>query len=91
MSKISAFAVLSEMADRNLSGVMAFPLNTNLKYAHTGRDGWGEITVAVPNHVIANINKYVGSLYFADRGQYGEIESELESQPPKQDEDIRHG
>ena len=82
MSKISAFDVLSVMADRNLD-VMAFPLNTNFKYAHTGRDGWGEITVAVPNHVIANIDNYVGSLYLANRKQYREVEIELESQQPK--------
>ena len=85
MSKISAFDVLSEMGDRDLD-VMAFPLNTNFKYAHTGRDGWGEITIAVSNHVIANVDKYVGSLYLADRKQYGEVESELESQQPKTEE-----
>lgn len=85
MSKISAFDVLSVMADRNLD-VMALPLSTNFKRANTGRDGWGEITVAVPNRVIANLDNYIGSLYLANRKQYGEVESELESQQPKPEE-----
>lgn len=77
MSKISALLVLHEMGKKN-DDVLAFPLNTNFKYARTGTDGWGEITIAVANHVIANIDHYVGALYMADKEQYSRREQEIE-------------
>lgn len=76
--KVSALVVLHELADRDeKEAVFAFPL-TNFKRAQTGKDGWGEITIAVSNHVIANIDRMVGSLYMADREKYAEIEIELQ-------------
>ena len=74
--KVSALLVLNEMGTRN-EDVQAFPLSTNLKRAQTGKDGWGEITIAVSNHVITNINKYVGALYMANLEQYSRCEQEL--------------
>ncbi|MHB8961994.1 MAG: hypothetical protein ACYC5K_02455 [Saccharofermentanales bacterium] len=76
MSEISALLVLNEMGTQN-DDVLAFPLNTNFKYARTGKDGWGEITIAVANHVIANIDRYVGALYLADKDQYSRCEQAL--------------
>lgn len=76
--KISALAVLKKFADLDKQNeVFAFPLDTNLKYARTGKDGWGEITIAVSNHVVANIDKFVGSLYMADAEAYKQVEKEL--------------
>ncbi len=74
--KISALLVLNEMANTD-ADVLAFPLDTNFKYARTGKNGWGEITIAVSNHVIANIDSYVGSLYLANKDQYSKCELAL--------------
>ena len=77
--KISALAVLAKLADLDKQNeVFAFPLHTNLKYARIGKDGWGEITIAVSNHVVTNIDKFVGSLYMADAEAYKQVEKELE-------------
>lgn len=75
--KVSALLVLHAMAEQN-DDVLAFPLNTNFKYARTGKDGWGEITIAVTNHIIANMDSYVGSLYLANRNQYTTREQTLQ-------------
>ena len=76
--KISALPVLKKLADLDKQNeVFAFPIDTNLKYARTGKDGWGEITIAVSNNVVANIDKFVGSLYIADKEAYKQIEEEL--------------
>ncbi len=75
--KVSALLALQDMADKN-KDVLSLPIDTNFKYARTGKDGWGEIHVAIPNHVIANIDKYVGALYLANKDQYAETEKDLE-------------
>ena len=76
--KVSALDVLARLADLDMKdAVFAFPLDTNIKYARTGKDGWGEITIAVSNHVVANIEKFAGSLYIADKEAYKQIEEEL--------------
>ena len=76
--KPSALSVLAKMADLDLKEfVFAFPLNTNFKYARTGREGWGEVTIAVTNHIIANIDKFSGSLYMADKDAYADIEKNV--------------
>jgi DnaJ-class molecular chaperone len=77
IKKVSALLVLHAMAEQN-DDVLAFPLNTNFKYARTGKDGWGEITIAVSNHVIANMDSYVGSLYMANQAQYATLEQALQ-------------
>lgn len=85
--KPSALSVLAKMADLDLKEfVFAFPLNTNFKYARTGREGWGEVTIAVTNHIIANIDKFSGSLYMADKDAYADIEKTLEQEGAAFDE-----
>ncbi len=46
----------------------------NIKSIQTGKDGWGSITIAVPNGVIVNLasneNYYVGGLLIAKREEY---------------------
>ena len=75
--KPSSLLVLDEMRTKNMD-VLAFPLSTNFKYARTGKGGWGEITIAVSNHVIANIDAYVGSLFLANQEQYTDCEKALQ-------------
>ncbi len=83
--KPSAFDVLSKLANHGKKdSVFAFPLSTNFKCARTGKDGWGEITIAVSNHVVANIDHFVGSLYLADEDEYSRIEEELKGSSPCQ-------
>lgn len=67
---VSDLIAISNMADDNNQNVFAFPVSTNFKYARTGKDGWGEITIAIPNHMVSNIDKYVMSLYAADREEF---------------------
>ena len=69
---INALLVLDKLAELN-KDVYAFPLSTNLKSAKMGKDNWGEITVAVPNQLIYNINNYVGSLYLANAKEYEDM------------------
>jgi len=76
--KVSALFILDKMATME-NEVYAFPLSDNFKYARTGKGGWGELHIAVPNHIITNLDKYVGSLYLANRDQYLMCENELQN------------
>lgn len=66
---ISDLIALNNMADDNKK-IFAFPISSNFKYARTGKSGWGEITIAIPNNMVANIDQYVMALYAADKDEF---------------------
>ena len=75
---MSDLIILDRLATEN-KDVLCFPIDTNFKRANIGKNGWGEITIAVSNDFIANINNYVGALYLANKDQFREYkESEGE-------------
>ena len=75
--KVSAFAVMHAMAERKMN-IHSFPAN-NIKRMQTGKNGWGEITIAVSNDMITPIatGKSLVSLYIADAEEYGRVGEEL--------------
>ena len=47
---------------------------SNIKSAQSGKDGWGSVTIAIPNDVILNLlvdqNYYVGGFLIAKREEF---------------------
>jgi hypothetical protein len=69
---MSDFLKLKNIADRN-GDINSYNLSTNLKSAKTGKDGWGEVSIAVDNYRIMDIattNKYIGVLYLISKEEW---------------------
>lgn len=62
---------LENISNRN-GDIKAFPLTTNLKSGNTGKDGWGELKIAVDNATVINFtnNKVIGVLYVIGREEW---------------------
>ncbi len=67
--------ILSKMSSENKE-IMLAPLS-NITAAQTGKDGYGRVTIAVPNSVIQHLavcdGYYVGGLILANAEQFNEI------------------
>ena len=68
---------LNNIAKRN-GDIRMFPLD-NIKSAQTGKNGWGQITIAINNESVIDIltDKGVGALYLVGKEDW-EKESEVE-------------
>jgi hypothetical protein len=85
---ISDLIALDNMATDNKS-ILSFPISSNFKRGNTGKNGWGEIIIAIPNDVIINLTKYIGALYLADQNEfekYKNAEPEPETTTIKQED-----
>lgn len=69
------FEVLAIMSAENKEILLA-PLS-NITSAQSGKDGYGRVTIAVPNEVITKLlidgNYYTGGLLLANTEQFNEI------------------
>lgn len=77
--KIDTLEVMSRMSKKNNKELKLAPLS-NIKSMQSGKDGWGEVRIAIPNELIAeysiNPDMYLGGLLLCKRSEY-EKEKEL--------------
>lgn len=73
---MSDFSKLDNIANRN-GNIKAFPLGTNFKRAQIGKNGWGEMTIAVDNRTILNYTngEVVGALYITSKEEWNKEET----------------
>jgi hypothetical protein len=74
MNKNNDLIALDKMA-RDNKKIFLLSISTNLKRANTGKDGWGEVVLAIPNETIMNLDNYVGGLYLADKEEFAEYKN----------------
>lgn len=74
MSKNSDLSALDKMA-RDNKKIYLISISTNFKRATTGKNGWGEVVLAVPNETIMSLDSYVGGLYLADQYEFAEYKN----------------
>lgn len=83
MDKIGTFGIFERMSQKNNKELKVSPLS-NVKSACSGKNGWGSVTIAVPNEVITNLlinpDFYVGGLIICDRKEFEKEKSLLESE-----------
>lgn len=82
MKKIDNFLVLSRMCDKNDTSIKGYSGSTNFISADTGRDGWGEVRMAVDNATIMNEilnNKATIFLLIYDSNIFKQIKTEMEN------------
>lgn len=62
---------LDNISKRN-GDIRAFPLNSNLKAAQIGKQGWGDVTVAVNNPTVQDLatDKVIGILFIVSKDEW---------------------
>jgi len=67
----TALEVFSDMAKSGNKALKMIPLS-NVKRYSSGKNGWGELTIAFPNELINNLatDNLVGGLLICDRNEY---------------------
>ncbi len=68
------FQIMQKMSEENMDIIAAPP--SNFKRANTGKDGFGEVVMAVGNSQIIDINKYLPILYLVNFEQYQVLKGE---------------
>jgi len=70
----SDFEIMSIMSQKNMDIKLA--PSDNFKRANTGKNGFGEVVMAVDNQTILNIDKYIFGLYFINREEFNKLKAE---------------
>lgn len=70
---MGTLGILEKMSQDNNKELKLSPLS-NVVSAQSGKDGWGTVTIAMPNEIIGNLaidkNYYVGGLIVAKRTEF---------------------
>lgn len=81
--KIGTLGIFERMSQKNNNALKLSPLS-NVKSAQSGKDGWGEISIAVPNEIIINFlskeDYYVGGLLICERSEFENEKTLAESE-----------
>lgn len=81
--KIGTLGVFERMSQKNNKALKVSPLS-NIRSAQSGKNGWGEIRIALPNELIANLlinpEYYIGGLIICDKSEYEKEKSLAESE-----------
>jgi hypothetical protein len=72
---------LNNIVKRN-GDIKAFPLQTNMIEAHTGKNGWGRLIIAIDNNSIVRMldNQIIGVLFVFGKDEW---EAEKTDEPQK--------
>jgi hypothetical protein len=83
MDKIGTFGIFERMSQKSNKELKVAPLS-NVKSACSGKNGWGSVTIAIPDKVITNFlmnpDFYVGGFVICDRKEFEKEKSLLESE-----------
>jgi len=70
---MDVFSLIEKMSQDGNQELKMAPLS-NIKSAQSGKDGWGSITIAVPNEMINNLvidtEYYIGGLLLVKRTEF---------------------
>ena len=70
---IGALGIMERMSQKDNKDLKVSPLS-NIKSAHSGRDGWGSVTIAIPNEIVtgllANPDSYIGGLLICSKEEF---------------------
>ena len=70
---IGTLGIMERMSQKNNKDLKVSPLS-NIKSAHSGRDGWGSVTIAIPNEIVTglltNPDGYIGGLLICSKEEF---------------------
>lgn len=80
---IGILGIMERMSHKNNKDLKVAPLS-NIKSAHSGKEGWGSVTIAVPNEIVAglltNPDSYVGGLLICSKEEFEKEKKSAESE-----------
>jgi hypothetical protein len=75
--KVSNFDILKVLSQSTTEGDLVMYPPSNIKRARTGKDGWGEVTMAVANaDILSREHRFV--LYAFNMERFEEVKKEME-------------
>ena len=81
--KVGTLGIFERMSQKNNKALKVAPLS-NVASGRSGKNGWGEISVAVPNEIIVNFlskeEYYVGGLIICERAEFEKEKALVESE-----------
>lgn len=69
---------LDNIAKRS-GDIRFYPVTSNLKRSQTGKDGFGEVVIAVDNETIMRLDEMLGGIYLVSKREW-EIENSKEEE-----------
>ena len=70
---IGTLGIMERMSQKNNKDLKVSPLS-NIMSARSGKDGWGSVTIAMPNEIVVglltNPNRYLGGLLICSKEEF---------------------
>lgn len=70
---IGTLGIMERMSQKNNKDLKVSPLS-NIISAHSGKDGWGSVTIAMPNEIVVglltNPDSYIGGLLICSKEEF---------------------
>ena len=80
---IGTLGIMERMSQKNNKDLKVAPLS-NIMSARSGKDGWGSVTIAMPNEIVVglltNPNRYLGGLLICSKEEFEKEKTLAESE-----------
>lgn len=80
---IGTLEIMERMSQKNNKDLKISPLS-NIISAHSGKDGWGSVTIAMPNEIVTGLltksDSYIGGLLICSREEFEKEKKLAESE-----------
>lgn len=80
---IGTLGIMERMSKKNNKDLMVSPLS-NIISAHSGKDGWGSVTIAMPNEIVTGLltkpDGYIGGLLICSKEEFEKEKKVAESE-----------
>lgn len=80
---IGTLGIMERMSKKNNKDLKVSPLS-NIISAHSGKDGWGSVTIAMPNEIVVWLltkpDSYIGGLLICSKEEFEKEKKVVESE-----------
>ena len=80
---IGTLGIMERMSQKNNKDLKVSPLS-NIISAHSGKDGWGHVTIAMPNEIVIGLltkpDSYIGGLLICSKEEFEKEKKVAESE-----------
>lgn len=80
---IGTLGIMERMSQKYNNDLKVSPLS-NIISAHSGKDGWGNVTIAMPNEIVIGLltkpDSYIGGLLICSKEEFEKEKKEAESE-----------
>ena len=80
---IGILGIMERMSQKNNKDLMLSP-PTNIESVRIGKDGWGKLTIAIPNEIVTGLlvapNGYIGGFLICSREEFEKEKKLAESE-----------